>query len=244
VSDPPTAADHLDRFHTPLYTVPEAARYLDVPISTLRNWTHGYRRASTHRRPVIGGPVVTALPTASRRSPLIPFIGLAEAMVLTAIRSSGVPLQRIRPALKRLDGELGVRHALASKRLYTDGAEVLYDYAQQQRDEAAQALRELVVVRNDQRVFNDVVEGYLRRIEFDTGGYARVIHLPAYQVADVLVDPARGFGQPVFARGGARLEDALSLFAAGEPLEVVAEEYGIPPEDLEDVVRIAMRSAA
>jgi hypothetical protein len=31
----------LDRFRAPLYTVPEAARYLDVPATTLTTWTHG-----------------------------------------------------------------------------------------------------------------------------------------------------------------------------------------------------------
>lgn len=39
-----------------------------------------------------------------------------------------MPLQRIRPALDALDREFGVAHALASRRLYTDGAEVLYDH--------------------------------------------------------------------------------------------------------------------
>lgn len=33
----------LDRFDAALYTVPEAARYLDVPASTQSTWTHGYR---------------------------------------------------------------------------------------------------------------------------------------------------------------------------------------------------------
>jgi uncharacterized protein (DUF433 family) len=63
-------------------------------------------------------------------------------------------------------------------------------------------------------------------------------------VAEVLVDPSRGFGQPIFARGGARLEDALALFRADEPLDVVADEYGVPRVELEDAVRIATRIAA
>jgi uncharacterized protein (DUF433 family) len=66
----------------------------------------------------------------------------------------------------------------------------------------------------------------------------------AYAVAKVVVDPARGFGQPIFRRGGARLEDALAMFRAGESLETVADEYGVPPSQLEDVVRIATRPAA
>lgn len=50
--------------------------------------------------------------------------------MLAAIREAGVPLQRIRPALSRLQDELGFEHALASRRLFTDGVEVLCDYAE------------------------------------------------------------------------------------------------------------------
>jgi len=241
LGDAPSA---LDRFSSPLYTVAEAARYLDVPASTLATWAKGYRRAGKGRPAVTGSPVLTTVPS-PRRGPVIPFVGLAEGLVLTAMRRAGVPLQRIRPALARLDEELGLQHALASSRLYTDGAEVLYDYGETGEDEeAARAARELVVVRSDQRVFNEVVEAYLRRLEFADDGYVQLIRLPAYEVAEVVVDPDRGFGQPIFARGGARLEDALALFRAGEPLDVVAEEYGVPRAELEDAVRIATRIAA
>jgi uncharacterized protein (DUF433 family) len=234
-----------DRFDVPLYRLTEAARYLDVPPSTLRSWAKGYRRSSPERPAVVGAPVLTAVSRSGPSGPVIPFIGLAEGLVLTAIRHAGVPLQRIRPALARLDQEFGLPHALASKRLYTDGAEVLFDYAENSDDaDAARAARELVVVRNGQRVFTDVVASYLRRIEFGKDGYAALLHLPAYQVADVVVDPSRGFGQPIFANGGARIEDAIALFQAGEDLDTVSKEYGVPRPDLEDAVRIATRIAA
>jgi uncharacterized protein (DUF433 family) len=237
--------DVPDRFSKALYTVPEAARYLDVPTTTLNTWAHGYRNHPPGRREVVGAPILTTLPRRTVRLPVIPFIGLAEGAVLTAIRRSGVPMQRIRPALEQLDTEFGVSHALASRRLYTDGAEVLVDLAEAADDPAlVRAARELVVVRNGQRVFNEVVAAYLQRLEFDDDGYVHLIRLPAYEVAEIVVDPTRGFGQPIFARGGARLEDALGLFRAGEPLDVVADEYGIPADHLEDAVRIATRSAA
>lgn len=236
----------LDRFTAPLYTVAEASRYLDVPVSTVATWVQGYSRESLGRRVVTGAAVLTAIRKAGTRGgPTIPFIGLAEGLVLTAMRRSGVPLQRIRPALTRLEEQFGLEHALATRRLYTDGAEVLFDYAETAEDlQAARAARDLVVVRNNQHVFSEVVQDYLRRLEFADDGYAHLIRLPAYEVAKVVVDPARGFGQPIFARGGARLEDALALFRAGEPLDVVAEEFGIPTAHLEDAVRIATRPAA
>lgn len=77
-----------------------------------------------------------------------------------------MPLQRVRPALERLNQEMGVQHALASEKLFTDGAEVLFDYADEAGGDGAEAVRELVVVRDGQRVFAPVVDGYLQRIVF------------------------------------------------------------------------------
>lgn len=234
----------LNRFDDPLYTVAEVARHLDVPVSTVSTWTHAHPRRLTGREEVVDAPVVTAMAKTGSRGPVIPFIGLAEGLVLTAMRRSGVPVQRIHPALVEIERRLGVAHALANKRLSTEGTEVLGDYAETgDNPDAARAARGLLAVRDGRWVFNDAIEAYLGRIDFGEDGYARLIHLPAYEVADVVVDPSRGFGQPIFTRGGARLEDALGMFRAGEPLNVVAEEYGIPREHLEDAVRIAVRPA-
>jgi uncharacterized protein (DUF433 family) len=134
---------------------------------------------------------------------------------------------------------------LASKALYTDGAEVLYDFAKHTSEPAeAEGVRRLVVARTGQHVFNEVVEQYLRRIEFASDGYAQVIELPGYTVAEVVVDPRRGFGQPTFRRGGARVEDALGMFLAGESLATVAAEFGVPESQMEDALRVATRQAA
>jgi uncharacterized protein (DUF433 family) len=233
----------VNRFETPLYTVAEASRYLGVSDSTFRGWARGYTHRSPGRPDVHGKPIVTTVDGLPRGTASIPFVGLAEGMVLAAIRKLGVPLQRIRPALDRLQDEFGLDHALASERLYTDGAEVLYDFGQKDSDNGAAAMQ-LVVVRNGQHMFTEIVEQYLRRIEFAPDGYASVIRLPGYQRADVLVSPQRGFGQPVFEHGGARVEDALGMFWAGEPLATVAEEYGVPEEQLEDALRVASRAAA
>jgi hypothetical protein len=91
----------------PLYTVTEAVRHLDVPVSTFRTWVHGYERRPEGKRPVTGAPIVTTLPRDAGVS--VPFIGLAEAHALAAIRGAGVPLQRIRPALDVLQQQLGIK---------------------------------------------------------------------------------------------------------------------------------------
>lgn len=154
-----------------------------------------------------------------------------------------MPLQRVSPALDRLSRELRVDHALASKSLYTDGAEILFHYAQRTPNEAA-LVRQLLVVSNQQRVFSEVVQQYLRLIDYGDDGYAQILRLPAYSVANVVADPYRAFGQPIFAKGAAKVSDVLDRFWAGEDLDTLVEEFGVPRAELEDVVRVASRRAA
>lgn len=235
----------LDRFETPLYGIGEAAGYLAVPSSTLATWAYGYERRRPGAGLVIGEPVITAIRPERRHEAAVPFIGFAEAYALAAFRQAGVPMQRIRPAIDALDRELGLEHALASKQLYTDGAEVLYDYAQHAADTAeGESARELVVVRNNQRVFAEIVDSYLRRVDFAPDGYAQLIHLPQYRVAEVTVDPDHAFGRPRFSRGGAGLADVIDLFRAGEPIDAVAEEFGLSRAEVEDALRVTTRAAA
>jgi uncharacterized protein (DUF433 family) len=232
------------RFAVPLYSISDAARHIDVPRSTFDTWARGYYRRPEGRSPVIGAPVIT-LVVPDGRGPSVPFIGLAEGFVLAAFRQAGVPLQRIRPALLRLQERLGIDHVLASKSLYTDGAEVLYDYAESHGDTPeARSARQLVVARNDQLVFREVVDSYLRRIEFAQDAYARAIHLPQYRTADVVVDAERSFGIPIFARGAARVEVVLSRFKAGESIETLSEDFGVPVAELIDVLRVHTDTAA
>ncbi len=227
----------VDKFGTPLYTQAEAARFLGQSASTFRNWARGYRSV-VGSRVATGAPVVTALGPPGTHGPNIPFVGLAEGYALAAIRATGVPLQRIRPALERLDQEMGLKHALASQKLYTDGAEVLFDYAEKAGGDERDAVRQLVVVRHAQHVFAEVVAGYLRQIEFGADGFATAIPLLGFKKAELVADVRRSFGQPVFRHGGARLEDAIALFKAERDIDVVSEEYGVPRAELEDVLAV------
>jgi uncharacterized protein (DUF433 family) len=230
------------RFETPLYTVAEAATALGVPTSTFTTWVRGYERRPPNRPKVKGEPIITAL-KARPGDPSIPFIGLAEGMALAAIRRSGVPMQRIRPALVQLSREIGIEHALASKDLYTDGAELLYDYSIRYPNVDFEDIRELVVVRNQQRVFVPIVRDYLQRIVYGSDGYARLIKLPGYDSAEVIADPKRSFGQPIFNSGAATVRDVLERFWAGETIGVLAKEFGVPAPQIEDVLRATSRQA-
>ena len=233
------------RFVDPLYTITEAADIVKVPPSTLTTWARGYVRRPPGRPEVRGDPIITSVGEPRRSQPLIPFVGLTEAAVLAAVRGSGVPMQRIRPALRQLQQGLGLRHALAHKKLYTDGAELLYDFSERHPDEAAgRAARRLVVIRNRQCVFTEVIEEYLRGFQYSGDGYVELFRVPAYRHAKVVVDPARSSGAPIFVTGGYRVEDVVGRFLAGESVAELRKEFGIPTDQIEDAVRVASRRAA
>ena len=112
-----------------LYTITEAADVVKVPTATLTCWARGYVRRPTGRPDVRGEPIITSVGKPRRNQPLIPFVGLAEATVVAAIRKSGVPMQRIRPAINQMQQGLGLPHALAHERLPIDGPELLHDFS-------------------------------------------------------------------------------------------------------------------
>lgn len=152
-----------DKLHTPLYTVSQASRLVEVPPATLRAWADaGSGRSLVTRLGLTPG------------AESIPFVGLAEGYILASMRRAGVPVRRIRPALEVLDKDVGIDHALASKRLFTDGVEVLYDFG---RRSGLDDVRELVVVRSGQHVIAEVVARYLKLVTFGADGYAERIRL-------------------------------------------------------------------
>lgn len=217
------------RVSMPLFTLRESARYLRAPVSTLHAWSH----------PKGGEPLVTVFPRAGRQA-TVPFVGFVEAFVLGALRGAGVPMQRIRPAVATLSAEIGLDHALACQRVYTDGAELIFDYAVSSSGDDAL----LTVVRTGQQHFEEIIRGYLKRITYGDDGWAQRLRLPAYAHAEVTVDPRQAFGQPLIVHGGARVEDLVDCFQAGDGFTEIASDFGVPAEEVEDVIRVALRLAA
>lgn len=213
------AGQTIDRVYTaPMYTKGEVARIVAAPSSTIHSWLLG-RTADGHGyEPVIEG-------VGKGAGPQVSFTGLAEVYVLNAFRKAGLPLQRIRPAVKMLKDHLGLEHALANRRLVTDGAEVLI-----KSDDPAD--KRLMVVRDGQAVFNEVVEGYLKHIDFGDLGYASSIDLPQFTETRVLVRPLLNGGRPTIASRGVAVDDLLSRVRAGEPPAEVADDFHLSLDDL------------
>lgn len=95
----------------------------------------------------MSAPVVTTLDPLRPRGVSVPFVGLAEAYIVSAFIKAGVPMRRIRPAVLWLQEHIGLPQALASQQLQTDGAEVLWDFGRQSDDPADQDMVDGLVVQ-------------------------------------------------------------------------------------------------
>jgi len=203
---------------TPIYTQHEASDLIGTSTSTFNRWARGYLTA--------GGNFQQPFVTAERggRGYTVPFTGLAEAWIVRAFTRAGLPLRRIRPALERLRTEIGLEHALASDRLKTDGAEILWEL----RTEHEPVDDRLVVVRNGQAAFGEIVREHLRQVDY-RDGFVGQLRIPRAHGADITVDPRVNYGRPTLSEFGVRVDDVLGRLRGGEQVEDVAADYDIPP---------------
>jgi uncharacterized protein (DUF433 family) len=148
-------------------------------------------------------------------------------------------MQHIRKSLAAIESTIGLEHALASRKLYTDGAAIIYDYAHQEDDDEV-----LAVVVSGERIFSPIVSDYLRRITYADDQFATRLVLPITKEPLIVADPKRAHGRPLFLRGGAPMEDVIDRFRAGESFRSVARDFDLKPEDVEEVIRVSLPAAA
>ncbi|CAN5291159.1 hypothetical protein BH09ACT12_BH09ACT12_05440 [soil metagenome] len=205
-----------DYYSKPILTARETARYLAMPESTLDLWLlqAGER------------PLVHAVQPERRGWPRVPFAGVIEAYVLRALRDLKLPLEQILKAAELVREEFDNPFALAHRRILTDGVALFVSMAD------ARCVRAL----DRQITISAVLKTHLRQIEWHSDGTAKRLHLRNFPAAaDVIIDPRFGWGAPVLGHSKVRVEDLVSLWRSGESFSVIAEEYDLAVDVVEDV---------
>jgi len=215
----------------PLYGITEAATYLGTPTTTLRYWVRGRDDY----------PPVIHLP--QPQFPLLSFMNLLEAHVLSAIRKNhNVTLPTIRRAITYISknipgkGPEATRHPLVDLELKTDGVDLFVDY-----------YGELINLNEPgQLAMRAILDAYLRRIEYDASGFAARLY-PFSRVHGeddprvVMIDPRISFGKPVVKGTGILTAVLAERFKAGEEVGVLSEDYGIQPKKVEEAIRYELK---
>jgi uncharacterized protein (DUF433 family) len=220
VAEAREVATTVDIYSTPLLTAREVARSLRMPESTLNVWL-------ADRRPA---PLVHAVDAERRGWPRVPFVGVVEAYVLRSLRDLGFSKASIRRAADLVREDFSDPYALAKERIATDGVGLFVRVA----DES------LVQARDRQIAISEAISDYLTYISWDVTGNPSQLRLPQYpREAEVVIDPRFGWGVPVLARSRVPVDALVSLWKNGESIEAVSEEYELPTDVVENVLRQA-----
>lgn len=220
----------------PAYTIGEAARYLRLPLPTLRAWATGraYMTGTGRRRSL------PALTIAGTKPPMLSFVNLIEAHVLAAItRDYDVPLQRVRRALTFLGREFQSKHPLIDRIFETNRHDLFI----------REAGKLVNVTREGQAALDQTLDLYLSRIEWDDVGVAARLYpftgrAEAGMPKAVVIDPRIAFGKPVLAHTSVPTVVVAERFKAGESLAALAEDYGRDATEIQEAIRCELELAA
>jgi uncharacterized protein (DUF433 family) len=225
-----------DAREIPNYTVSEAAHCLQLPRTTLRPWVAG-RRAPRHRNRWLFERLIQP---ASEKPPLLSFMNLVEAHVLSALRREHqIRMVQIRQALRYLSQYLPSPHPLADQRFETDGLSVFIERYGQLID----------IGRAGQLAMRAVLETYLRRIDRDEAGLAaRLYPFTSTSQLDmskaIVIDPTIAFGRPVLTGRGIPTIVIAQRYKAGESIASLMRDYGCEQVEIEEAIRCELHLEA
>jgi uncharacterized protein (DUF433 family) len=219
---------HRSPGELPAYAIPRAAQIVRLSPSTLRLWAVG---DEAHK---------SLFEVASRRPPLLSFSNLIEAFVLASMRRlHGISMQKVRKALRFVGRELRYERPLLHAKFRTDGVSLFAEHAGQLLNVSAEG----------QATLRHLLDSSLKRIEWENDFAVRLYPWVRAEIAreqpkTIVVDPRRGFGQPVIAGTGIEARIVAQRHRAGESITELARDYGVDLEQIEDAIRCETREAA
>ncbi|MDE0396073.1 MAG: DUF433 domain-containing protein [Gammaproteobacteria bacterium] len=162
---------------------------------------------------------------------LISFNNLVEAHVLRAIRTkNSVRMAAVRNAIAYAEQSLGIDRLLLSDELRTSGQDIFLD-----------RLRELITLtRSGQLAMKQMLLAYLKRVDRDDEALPLRLYplRPAWseEKKPIVIDPRVSFGRPTVAGSGISTAALVDRVDAGEDLEILAGDYGLRIDQIEDAV--------
>lgn len=224
-------ATTLDR---EVLSVPEAARHVGVPASTLSWWLEG---RTEHDRSY--PPVLRQEATGSTRVTWGEFV---EARYLRSYRSRGVALQRLRPFIAAMRKEFGVPYPLAHFRPFFDEGMGLVLRLQQVTG-VPDDLGLVVEAISGQILLSAASTTFLSEVEFGEGSERWVRRIrPDGHESPVVLDPDVSSGAPTVH--GIRTEALAELVNAGEPIGAVAYDFDLDVKELRSALAYEWRQAS
>jgi len=205
----------------PLYSVTDVSRYARAQSQLVRRLYLGYSGGDRERPPLLRATAGT-----TSEAPLA-FDDLIETAVIAALRSRRISLQAIRAAHRVAESEVG-DHPFARKDILVAGSDI-FMRANEELDGGLDGLAALT--KGGQRALEPVLTEYLHQIDWEDRW--PVEWRPKSGV--VSQNPEVEFGLPQVR--GVRTEIIRGRFEAEEPIDVIAEDFGLSNDDVQHALR-------
>jgi uncharacterized protein (DUF433 family) len=218
-----------------IYTVPDASRLSRVTPRRIRYWLKGLPSEeipeSTNRRLWQGelDPIDEKL--------ALGFLDLQEVRFIDAFLKTGVSWHLLRAAHGIARQRYEIEHPFCTRRFVTDGSQIIEEISG-----APDGIAYEEVVQG-QRVFRQVIQPFLRELEFAEDDQL-VRWWPLGTDRAVVLDPRRQFGQPIAARSGVATEILEAAAKAGQTVEEIADWYEIDEQAVRDAIEFEQGLAA
>lgn len=174
-----------------LYTPAEAGRLLGVPASKISRWLRGHAVGNKHYPPLWQSQV-----DLGDGRVFLGFRDLMEVRVADAFIRQGVSAIRVRAAIELAREATGGDHPLSTDKFRTDGREIFLRIVETGAD--GEEREHLLNLFRRQYEFKGIIDPILKTVDFGDDGNP-LVWWPAGRRSNVVVDPARAFGQPIDA---------------------------------------------
>jgi uncharacterized protein (DUF433 family) len=214
-----------------IYSISDAAKYLRIPVGTIRSWTVPIPNGSNFSKPLIL--------TQDIKPKLLSFTNLVEIHVLRAIRKHHqMQRDKVRMALDYIEEKFQVLHPLASEKFSINGVDLFIErYAS------------FLNVSEDWRIdLKSSFNTHFQRIEFDKNGFAmKLFPFTGSQEEKnpriVVIDPRIAFGRLVIAETGIPTIVLAQRLKAGESIQDLAYDYNCDSLKIEEAIRCELSAA-
>ena len=211
-----------------LYTPAEAGRLLHVAASKISRWLRGHHIGSHPYE-----PLWTPQVNLDDGRIYLGFRDLMEVRIADKFINHGVSPQRVRAAIRLASEIMGESRPLSTARFRTDGRDIFFQVVE--TDENGDQRERLLNLFRRQYEFRQIIEPLLKTVEFDEEGIP-LLWWPQGRRANVVIDPARSFGQPIEAVSSV---PTAILAAAGrrEGITAAAQAYDVPAASVRHAIR-------
>ena len=211
----------------PAYSIPVAAHYLRLPVSTLRDWVLGKSYATKKKGVKRFEPPIDL---ADKKGRLLSFFNLTEAHVLRAFRTRhSITLRDIRLAIDFVRTRYRSDHPLLEQGFMTDGVHLFMA-----------RLRECVDASGRGQLVFPEVAVHFERLEYGENLVTRFFPFTRPNGTGpktMFIDPTLSFGRPVLASICVPTSNIAQRLTAGESVLDLADDYACSTDDIEEAIR-------